>query len=50
MLSEKEKAVSLEISGDYFTEQEMRDMKIPEPLVVDSVMECIGVSGTWAVC
>lgn len=50
VLSEKEKAVSLEISGDYFTEQEMRDMKIPEPLVVDSVMECIGVYRTWAVC
>ncbi|CAE7930987.1 unnamed protein product [Symbiodinium necroappetens] len=27
VLTEREKAVSLEISGDYFTEQELRDMK-----------------------
>lgn len=37
VLTEKEKAVSLEISGDYYTEQELRDMKVPEPLVVKSL-------------
>ena len=37
VLTEKEKAVSLEITGDYFTEQEMRDMNVPEPLVVESL-------------
>ena len=36
VLSEKEKAVSLEVTGDYYTEQELRDMKVPEPLVVET--------------
>ena len=36
VLSEKEKAVSLEVTRDYYTEQELRDMKVPEPLVVET--------------
>ena len=32
ILSEREKKISLDITGDFFTVQEMRDNKVPESL------------------